>query len=229
MIVKNLHPWDVGYKEAVSLQNELRGKLLSCDQYGQSPISVVAGADVSYTKKSDLFFAAVVLLDYRTMQIIEESSFITRSTFPYIPGLLSFREGPALLNAFERLSGIPDAVIFDGQGIAHPRGLGLASHMGLFLDVPSLGCAKTRLVGIHGEVGIDRGDAADLMFDDRVVGAVLRTKRNVKPVYISPGHKIGLRQAVEVALSSCRGYRIPEPVRQAHLLVNRLRREYSGE
>ena len=163
------------------------------------------------------------------MDILEEKTITERAPFPYIPGLLSFREGPALLKIFENLRHIPDAVIFDGQGIAHPRGIGLASHMGLFLDIPTIGCAKTRLAGHHGEIGKDVGDYADLILDNQIVGAVLRTKKNVKPVFISPGHKSGTGKAVEVVLSCCRGYKLPEPTRRAHLLVNQLRlKEFSS-
>jgi deoxyribonuclease V len=172
-----------------------------------------------------MFFAAVVLLACPTMDVIEEVSVSEKAPFPYISGLLSFREGPALLRAFEKLKSIPDCVIFDGQGIAHSRGIGLASHMGLFLDIPTIGCAKKRLVGLHDEVGTEVGDCADLMVDWRIMGAVVRTKKKVKPLYISQGHKMSLRRAVEVALSCCRGYRLTEPARRAHLAVNLIRSE----
>jgi deoxyribonuclease V len=139
-----------------------------------------------------------------------------------VPGYLSFREGPLLLRAFGRLRRMPDLVLFDGQGIAHPRGLGLASHMGVLLDLPSVGCAKSRLVGEHGEPGRRRGDWTPLYLDGRRVGAVLRTRDGVKPLWISPGHRVGLRQAVKLALACCRT-RVPEPIRLAEQVVNRLR------
>lgn len=223
MKIQQLHRWDVTYKEAVSIQQTLKEKLDLHDKAFPGHIATVAGADISYSKQSDLFFASAVLLAYPSMEVIEEICVTERAPFPYIPGLLSFREGPAILKAFERLQNVPDIVIFDGQGIAHPRGIGLASHMGLFLDIPSIGCAKKRLVGIHGEVGHKVGDYEDLLLDDHVVGAAVRTKKKVKPVFISPGHKIGIRKALDVVLSCCRGYRLPEPVRQAHLAVNRIR------
>lgn len=223
MKIRQLHRWDVTYKEAVSIQRKLRGKLILHDQDCPARIHTIAGADISYSRQSDLFFAAVVVLTYPAMEIIEETCITERAPFPYIPGLLSFREGPAVLKAFARLRNFPDVVIFDGQGIAHPRGIGLASHMGLLLDMPAIGCAKKRLVGIHGEVGQKVGDYADLLLDDHVVGAAVRTKIKVKPVFISPGHKIGMRKACEVVLSCCQGYRLPEPVRKAHLAVNRMR------
>jgi deoxyribonuclease V len=223
MKIQQLHRWDVTYREAVSIQHGLKEKLVLHDEDFPEQITTIAGADISYSTQSDLFFAAVVLLAYPAMEIIEETCVTQRASFPYIPGLLSFREGPAVLEAFEKLQSVPDVVIFDGQGIAHPRGMGLASHMGLFLDVPSIGCAKKRLVGVHGKVGHVVGDYADLLLDDHVVGAAVRTKNRVKPVFISPGHKIGTRRALDVVLSCCRGYRLPEPVRQAHMTVNRKR------
>ncbi len=224
MKIQHLHRWDVSYKEAVSIQRKLKERIILHDNL-PGRISTIAGADISYSKQSDLFFAAVVLLEYPAMAVVEESCFTERVSFPYIPGLLSFREGPAVLKAFENLHNIPDVVIFDGQGIAHPRGIGLASHMGLFLDVATIGCAKRRLVGEYGEVGLEVGDYADLILDDQVVGAAVRTKKKVKPVFISPGHKISMRTAMDVVLSCCRGYRLPEPVRKAHLAVNRIRLE----
>ncbi len=223
MLIKYLHPWDITYNKAVNIQTELKRKLILHDKYFPREIRTVAGADISYSKKDDMFFSAVILLAYPSMEIIEEVSFTERAPFPYIPGLLSFREGPALLKAFRKLRGVPDCVIFDGQGTAHPRGMGLASHMGLFLDIPTIGCAKKRLIGVHGEVGPEAGNFEDLKLDGRTIGAVVRTKKKVKPLFVSPGHKIGLRRAVQVALSCCRGYRLTEPVRMAHLAVNRIR------
>ena len=223
MQINHLHNWDTTYKQAVSIQEDLKEKLVLDDRAFPGKIRTVAGADISYSKHDDLFFSAVVVLSYPALEIIEEVSFAKRSPFPYIPGLLSFREGPALLKAFEKLRSVPDCVIFDGQGIAHPRGIGLASHMGLFLDIPTIGCAKKKLIGLHDEVGPEVGDFADIILDGRVVGAALRTKKKVKPVFVSPGHKISLRKAVEVALSCSRGYRLTEPVRRAHLAVNRIR------
>ena len=162
------------------------------------------------------------------MEIVERTSYSQRVSFPYIPGLLTFREGPALLKAFEELNHRPDVVIFDGHGIAHPRGIGLASHMGLFLDVPTVGCAKKRLVGIHDKPGDKPGNYSLLMLDGKNIGAVVRTKKKVKPVFVSQGHKIGLPTAVDVVLSMCAGYRLAEPVRKAHLEVNRIRLEHGS-
>jgi deoxyribonuclease V len=218
-----LHPWGVAYQEAVSIQNTLKRELILHDEIKIGPIDVIAGADISYSRGSDLFFAAVVLLSYPDMQPIEEAHAVERVSFPYIPGLLSFREGPVLLKAFENLLGAPDLVMFDGQGIAHPRGIGLAAHLGLFLDMPAIGCAKSRLCGEYRDPGPLSGDHADLLYQGRLIGSVLRTKAGVRPVFVSPGHLISLERSREMTLKCCRGYRLPEPIRQAHLAVNRLR------
>jgi len=226
--ITHLHPWNVTYHDAVNIQQELRQNLILHDEDFPGQINTVAGADISYAKQDDLFFAAVVLMDFSSMTIMEERTAVARAPFPYIPGLLSFREGPVLLKAFEKLHHIPDVVIFDGQGIAHPRGIGLASHMGLFLNIPTIGCAKKRLVGHYGTVGSDAGDYAELTFNDRAVGAVLRTKKKIKPVFVSPGHMIGIRKSVEIVLQCCRVYKLPEPTRRAHLAVNRIRQSVSS-
>jgi len=224
MKVRYLHPWDVTPREAVKIQKALCGKLRLGENMFSGHPRWVGGADISYTRGDDRFFAAIVILEWPSLRTVEEATHAEKVTFPYVPGLLSFREGPPLIRAFEKLKRAPDVVLFDGQGIAHPRGIGLASHMGILLNVASVGCAKTKLVGEHGEVGEAAGDYAELVFGGRAVGAVLRTKDRVKPIYVSQGHRVGLRQSIRLALSCCRGYRIPEPVRQAHLLVNRMRR-----
>jgi deoxyribonuclease V len=210
------------WKGAVRQQLRLRGRLA----LSGSPRRVrrVAGADISYDKGSDRFFAAVVVLAWPGLAVVEEATASGRSPFPYVPGLLSFREGPLLLRAFRKLRAPPDLVIFDGHGVAHMRGFGIASHLGLLLDVPSIGCAKSRLVGEHGEPLRAAGSRTPLRLEGRVVGAVVRTRKGVKPVYVSVGHRIGLPAAVRWALRTCAGYRLPEPTRRAHILANRLRR-----
>jgi deoxyribonuclease V len=225
MKTKELHRWDVTYREAAAIQEELRGKLILRDDGLSDPVRTVAGADISYDRGSDLFFAAVVLMKYPELTVLEEASVSARVSFPYIPGLLTFREGPPLIAAFAKLRYSPDVVLFDGQGIAHPRGIGLASHLGLLLDLQAIGCAKTRLVGSHALVGEKRGEWTKLIYQDRQIGAVLRTRERIKPLFVSQGHRICLPRAVALVLSCCRGYRVPEPVRRAHLTVNRLRRE----
>ncbi len=226
MKTRDLHRWDVTYREAIAIQEELQGRLILRDHRLPDPLRTVAGADISYDRGSDLFFAAVILMSYPELTFLEEAAFSARVSFPYIPGLLTFREGPPLIAAFAKLSRQPDFILFDGQGIAHPRGIGLAAHLGLILDRPAIGCAKSRLVGTHAAVGEHRGEWTGLIHQERKVGAVLRTRDRIKPVFVSQGHRIGLEKSVTLVLSCCRGYRAPEPTRQAHLAVNRLRMEH---
>lgn len=228
MRTRALHRWEVTYREAALIQQELRGNLILRDDGLSDPVRTVAGADISYDRGSDRFFAAVVLMTYPELTVLETAALSTRVAFPYIPGLLTFREGPPLIAAFAQLRGAPDVVLFDGQGIAHPRGIGIASHLGLLLDLPAIGCAKRRLVGCHEAAGETRGAWAKLLFQDREVGAVLRTREGIKPLFVSQGHRISLPRALALVLSCCRGYRIPEPIRQAHLMVNRCRREWGS-
>jgi len=217
----NLHPWNLQYNEAVKVQQELRARLML--EAPKMDLELIAGADVSYSKGDDVFFSSVVVLEMPGMNIIEEATAEGKMSFPYIPGLLSFREAPILIKAFEKVKSIPDAIIFDGQGTAHPRGVGLASHMGLVLGLPSIGCAKKNLVGNYEPVGSEVGAHTPIVFKGDVVGAALRTKSNVKPVFVSPGHRMDIPSAVEIVMKTCRGYKLPEPTRQAHLLVNRAR------
>ena len=205
---------------AQALQARLRLQLLT--QGGPRRVRLVAGADLAYLGDGSRAWAAVVLWSPADGRVVETVTVSGRPRFPYVPGYLSFREGPLLLRAFKRLQRTPDLVLFDGQGIAHPRGLGLASHMGVLLDLPSVGCAKSRLVGEHGEPGPRRGDWSPLLIEGRRAGAVLRTRAGVKPLWISPGHRIGIGQAVRWALACCRT-RVPEPIRLAEQAVNRLK------
>jgi len=221
--IRHLHPWALPREQAAALQLRLREQLDLQDADPTAPLTGIAGADISYARHSDLFFAVAVVLSYPELTVREEAQAISRVSFPYLPGFLSFREGPVLLQALAKLRITPDVIMFDGQGIAHPRGLGLASHLGLFLDRPTIGCAKSRLVGDYREPGPEKGSREPLWYRDRVVGAVLRTKDRVRPVFISPGHRISVARAVAITDACCRDYRIPEPVRQAHLAVNRLR------
>ncbi len=224
MKIKNLHPWDVDYKGAVAIQEQLKNKLILEDRT-PAVIRRVAGADISFSKRDPRVYAAVVVMDAETLDILEESTCRGIVRFPYIPGLLTFREGPILLKAFEKLVCRPDVILFDGQGIAHPRGMGLAAHMGVILDEPSIGCAKTRLIGNYREPGKKRGRRSPLMHEERQIGAVLRTRDGVKPLFISQGHRVSLDRAIGIVLGCARKYRIPEPIRRAHILVNEMRRE----
>jgi deoxyribonuclease V len=222
--VHRLHDWNLTPTEAVALQRELSGKvdtrtpLVRCD--------LVAGADASYNRFSPVFYAVVVVLRTSDWTIVEKQEVVRESPFPYVPGLLSFREAPALLDAFAKLETKPDAVMIDGQGIAHPRRIGIASHVGLFLDVPTVGCAKSRLTGIYKEPRRPRGSLAPLRDKGDVIGSIVRTRDGVKPVFVSVGHKIDQASAVRLVLQCAQGYRIPEPTRQAHLHVNDLRRRF---
>jgi deoxyribonuclease V len=215
----NLHPWNLQYSEAVKIQQELKDQLIL--EAPKMDLKLIAGADVSYSKGDDVFFSSVVVLEMPGMNIIEEATAEGGVDFPYIPGLLSFREAPVLIKAFEKVESVPDAVIFDGQGTAHPRGVGLG--------LPSVGCAKKNLVGSYKPVGSEIGAYTPIVFKGDVVGAVLRTKRNVKPVFVSPGHKMDIPSAIEIVMKTCRGYKLPEPTRQAHLLVNRARTSRSSQ
>ncbi|MBN2254457.1 MAG: deoxyribonuclease V [Deltaproteobacteria bacterium] len=228
MKIRALHDWDVSYDKAVRIQEGLRKRLVLSGDIHPFNITTIAGADISYSPGDDVFYASVVLIEYPALKVIETVCHSERVTFPYIPGLLTFREGPPLLAAFERLAGVPDVVIFDGHGTAHPRRIGLASHMGLFLDVPTIGCAKKRLIGVYEEPGTGRGESSLLTLENETIGAVVRTREKVKPVFVSQGHKIDLDSAVGIVLSCCRRYRLPEPTRTAHLEVNRFRRECSS-
>lgn len=217
-----LHDWNLDPHQAVALQRELarQVRLMPPDELPE----MVAGVDVSYEKHGDHFFAAVVVLDFATLTVIDQAWADGRVDFPYIPGLLSFRELPVLLAAFRRLKTIPEVVLVDGQGIAHPRRIGLASHLGLWLNLPTVGCAKSRLCGVHAEPGAKRGEAAPLWLADEVVGMVLRTREKVKPLYVSPGHLLDVESATRLTLACTRRYRMPEPTRLAHHLTNQLRK-----
>jgi endonuclease III related protein len=216
------HRWPKNYKSAVALQGKLRERLVT----GKAPkdVRLVAGVDVSYDKGSELYHAGVVVLSYPGLEVVEEAWASGKSSFPYIPGLLSFREGPISLAAFKKLKHRPDLVIFDGQGFAHPRGFGLACHIGLLLDIPSIGCAKSVLVGQYKEPGKKRGSSSVLVYKGETVGRALRTRDSVKPVFVSVGHRMTLDAACAFVLGCAKGYRLPEPTRLAHLLVNMVRR-----
>lgn len=224
MQFSELHGWELSCREAIALQKELAGRVRLQDELSPS-LATVAGVDVSYQRQGELFFAAVVVLRLADLTTIEEVTACRRTTFPYVPGLLSFRELPVVLDAFRRLQTIPDAVMVDGQGIAHPRRLGLASHLGLWLDRPTIGCAKSRLCGEHEAVGNLRGDRVPLLLDGDEIGTVLTTRSGVKPLYVSPGHRTSVNSAVDLILRCGGRYRLPEPTRLAHHAANRARQQ----
>lgn len=217
------HPWAVSVQEAFRIQAELRRKLV-LEDVPDAP-RTIAGVDVSYSRARNLLFSAVVVLDAGSFEPIEIASASQQPVFPYIPGLLTFREGPVVLEAYERLRDEPDLLMFDGQGIAHPRGLGLASHIGVILDRPSIGCAKSRLVGEYKEPKQKRGSMRTLSVHRTKVGVVLRTKDQTKPLFVSPGHRVTVETAALRTLEACRGYRLPEPTRLAHIAAERTKRE----
>jgi deoxyribonuclease V len=226
MDIPPLHSWSLTPTEAIALQRELAGRIDT-----RAPLTryeLVAGADVSYNRFSPNLYAAVVVLRSSDWSVVEVQTAAGQSAFPYVPGLLSFRESPIVLEAFARLKATPDVVMCDGQGFAHPRRFGLACHLGLWLELPCLGCAKTRLLGTFREPGKRAGAMTQLRDKDEVIGRVVRTKFATNPVYVSVGHRIDLASAVRLVLRSCRGFRIPEPTRQAHIHVNALRRQEQG-
>jgi len=227
MLISDLHPWGVTYKEAVKIQKDLKDKV-SVKKIDKR-IKYVAGLDVSYAKESNIMWAGVVVLDFPSLNKAEERWSQKKVSFPYIPGLLSFREIPALIDVLRKMEIEPDLIFCDGQGIAHPRGLGLASHLGILLNKSTIGCAKSPLVGTYSQVGESKGNYAYLIHQNRIIGAVVRTRSKVKPIFVSPGYGVMLNDCVTFVLETCSKYRIPEPTRQAHLLVNSVRsRKLSG-
>ena len=223
MKLKVVHAWDVTPKEAVDIQTRLKSRL------GAKPgklekIERIAAVDASYSKKNKQIFAAAVTLSYPALDILDEQTVTLVTSFPYLPGLLAFREGPAMIKALEQVELEPDLLMFDGQGIAHPRGMGIATHLGILFEKPSLGVAKTILTGEYEEPPNKAGSYSFLKAKNRgVVGAVLRTRSEVRPVFVSVGFGIGLNESLGVVANCLRGYRLPEPLRLAHLLSNRAR------
>ena len=210
------HRWDISPAEAVTLQKKLASQVRIAPL--EREVRTIAGVDCAFSDDGDII-AAAVLCDARTMEILEGTSVRRRCRFPYIPGLLSFREAPAVIEAVRKLTSKPDLLMCDGQGVAHPRGLGLACHVGLWLDVPAVGVAKSRLVGEHRQVAPRRGNRTQLRYKGGIVGSVLRTRDGVKPLYVSVGHRLTFSEAIRWVLRSGRGVRLPEPTRQADQLV----------
>lgn len=219
---KQLHDWTLTPREAVELQKELRAEVQVAPL--ARSIKTIAGADISFNKFSKTVYAGLVVLALPTLEVIEEVCVVSETAFPYVPGLLSFREAPSVLEAWAKLKTEPDAVMFDGHGIAHPRRVGVASHVGLIIERPSLGCAKSVLVGKYEEPEKERGAWTKMSDKGEVIGAALRTKTNVQPIFVSVGHLIDLASAIALTLQCDGGYRQPEPTRRAHHLVNALRR-----
>jgi deoxyribonuclease V len=220
--VARLHPFILSPGEARRLQGELAPRIVSGPPLDLSRVRYVAGADVS--TRGDQGYATVAVLSFPELSVVEVRGYEAPLEFSYVPGLLAFREIPLVVGALEQIESDVDAMILDAHGLAHPRGLGLASHLGLFLDVPTVGCAKSRLVGKHEEPGREKGSVTDLIYRKKVVGRVVRTRTGVSPVYVSIGNRIDLDSAVDLVLACCTRYRLPETTRQAHNAANRLRR-----
>ena len=212
--VRKLHGWQLTATEAKEVQSRLAARVRRAGRV--TAPRFIAGVDVSASRVGEMGTGAVVVLGYPGLEIVEVKVIRGEVELPYMPGLLSFREAPLILRACEQLSTTPDIIVVDGQGIAHPRRFGLASHLGLLLNKPTVGCAKSRLCGIHDVPGDERGSTAELEDGGETIGAVVRTKQGTKPLYVSVGHRIELQDAVHWVLECCCGYRLPEPVRLAH-------------
>ncbi len=221
MRTKKLHSWDLNYKQAVDLQNRLAGRVRFVSLRKEPQI--VAGLDCAFSKDGRKILAVAVVIKLSTFGIIETKSAVRKVAFPYIPGLLSFREAPVCIDSVNKLTTEPDLFIIDGQGIAHPRRLGLAAHLGLFFDKPTVGCAKSRLTGDFKEPSLKKGSYSLLTDKGQTIGAVVRTRKNVKPVFVSVGNKCTLEDAIDVTLACTTKYRLPEPTRLAHQLVSKLK------
>ncbi len=223
----DLHAWNLSPSEAVALQRRLAERLISAP--APQRLNLVAGADAAYDLKANLVIAGVIVWDLVRGRVEDQSLAWSRINFPYVSGLLTFREGPALIKALAELKIEPDVVLFDGQGQAHPRRLGLAAHLGLWLERPTIGCAKSLLFGRFGPLGPERGLGAEIRHPTtgQVIGRALRTRRGVKPVFVSPGQRAELDWSCDLILSLALKFRLPEPLRAAHHLVTRARRDHS--
>lgn len=216
--MENIHPWDVTPAQARAIQERLRERLIRRDDFAQ--IETVAGLDIGFKDGGKITRAAVVRLRLPRLELLERALARCPTSFPYIPGLLSFREIPAALEALDKLRGKPDLLLCDGQGYAHPRRFGLACHLGLLTDLPSIGVAKSRLIGEHGTLAPQKGAQTPLRHDGETIGTLLRTRAKVSPVYVSVGHRIGLETALDYVLACTTRYRLPEPTRLAHRLAS---------
>lgn len=218
------HPWDVEPAQAIDIQKKLSKKIITTDKNG--PVSTVAGIDVSYKKGRGV--GAVVIFTFPGLKLLDQWVTTASVVYPYIPGFLSFREIPVILPAMEKISEPPDLILMDGQGIAHPKCFGLASHLGVIFDVPTIGCAKSRLTGSFQPPGKDKGAVSYLYAKNQVIGAVVRSRTNVSPLFVSPGHKISLQTAIAIVLTCCTRYRIPEPLRRAHHMAGLVMKSGAG-
>lgn len=219
------HSWTVTPKTAIAIQEELKAHI----RFSELPVAIsrVAGIDVALNRQAGRMYAGIVVFNLPELTVTEHAFAESELTFPYVPGLLTFREGPVVEKAFAQLRVPPDLIVFDGQGIAHPRRCGLASHLGLRLDIPSIGCAKSRLIGSFEPPADKKGTSTPLFYQGEQIGIVLRTRDGVKPVFISPGHRITMSECRAWILRLCTRYRLPEPTRQAHQYITRVRQQKS--
>lgn len=208
--------WPTNAEEAIAIQQELRKKVITTDDLGT--VKYVAGVDAAYIEGDSITRAAVAVLSFPNLQVKDSAIAIRPTSFPYVPGFLSFREVPAVLDALEKLSITPDLIICDGQGIAHPHRFGLACHLGILTEIPTIGAAKTLLIGKHAELPLERGSWQPLIDNGETIGAVLRTQKGVKPVYVSGGHRVSLPTAIDYVLRCAAKYRLPETTRVADRL-----------
>lgn len=218
MKISRLHQWPASTTEARQIQEQFHNKVVRSSQVDR--VTLVAGVDIGFEDQGKTTRAAVAVLSFPELALVEKQIVRTKTTFPYIPGYLSFREIPAAIKAFEKLQHVPDIVLCDGQGIAHPRRFGLACHLGLWINRPTIGVAKSRLIGTYKEPGNKKGNWKPLMDNDEQIGAVLRTRDNVSPVYVSIGHKVDLPTAIKFTLECTTRYRLPETTRWAHKLAS---------
>jgi deoxyribonuclease V len=222
---ETVHRWDVGIEKAKAIQEFIRQKTVLT--FPDIDIRSVAGVDIAYSRRGSFFVGALVMMSFPDLVILSRSTKMRKVTFPYIPGYLTFREGPLIMQILKEVKKEkkPDVIIFDGQGIAHPRRCGIATHIGVLLDTPAIGCAKRPLSGNYTEPDPDRGSFSELRHEGETIGAVLRTRDGVKPVFVSPGHRMDLTNALDIVLRCAAGYRLPEPVRQAHRYAGEVKRK----
>jgi deoxyribonuclease V len=212
--------WPKNIIEAKAVQEDLKDKV-NITPLKKNP-EIIAGVDAAFL--DDKVIGVACLYTYPEITPVEDSYAVAETTFPYIPGFLSFREGPVIIESLKKLKIKPSVILFDGQGIAHPKGLGIASHIGVILDIPTIGCAKSRLIGEYKQPGIKKGKTSSLKYQGNVAGAVVRTRDHAKPVFVSPGHRIDLKASVEIVLRCARRYRLPEPLRRADFLSKEIKR-----
>ena len=219
MKITPLHEWNLSPQQAIELQKQFAYEVIEEDNF-DAPIKTVAGIDLGYDVDTNKSRAVVVVLKFPELELVESAEAVMPIQFPYVPGLLSFRETPVAVRALERLENAPDLILCDGQGIAHPRRFGIACHIGLITGVPSIGVAKSLLVGKYGELGEKRGSRAPLVYRNEEVGVVLRTRDKVQPLYVSVGHKISLETAIDYVLRCAPKYRLPETTRLADQMAS---------